>query len=138
MTNAPTEKKLNAQEILEKLTELRKRLPEIADLPRTSRGNEGRSMFPDGMPAETEEDFEYAAVIDALQSMADDVDAIIARKKQRALESALEIYYVMEQLARDPAHADLLPRLEEMRSAYQREFGKAIPDREQADGETSE
>ena len=138
MTNAPTDKKLNAQEILEKLTELRKRLPEIADLPRTSLGNEGRSMFPDGMPAETEEDFEYAAVIDALQSMADDVDAIIARKKQRALESALEIYYVMEQLARDPAHADLLPRLEEMRSAYQREFGKAIPDREQADGETSE
>jgi hypothetical protein len=37
MTNATAAKKLNAREILEKLTEIRKRLPEIVDLPHTSR-----------------------------------------------------------------------------------------------------
>src|SRR4029079_9339376 len=43
------------------------------------------------------------------------------------LEDALTIYYIAEDLARDPANAELLPFVEKIRKAHEREFGKPIP-----------
>ena len=125
--------KLNAEEILGTLAQLRKSVPGIDDVPRITGGSEGRSMLPDDIPAETEEDFEYAAVIDGLHSLADDMHAAVERMRARALESALKIYYATEKLARDPANAELIPYVEEMRRAYERQYGRPIPEREEGE-----
>jgi hypothetical protein len=122
--------KLDAQHILETLAKLRASVPGIDDVPRTRAGREGRSMLPDGVPAETEEDFEYAAVLDGAETLAEDLEAAVARMTERAVASALDIY-AMEELARDPANANLLPHLEQMRRAYQRQFGRPIPEKEE-------
>ncbi len=96
---------LNAEEILGTLAQLRKHVPGIDDVPRSTAGrSDGRSMLPDDIPAETEEDFEYAAVIDGLKSFTDDVSAAVDRMKARALE---------------------------MRTAYERQYGRPIPEREE-------
>jgi len=120
-------KKLTAQEILETLAELRKSLPGIEVAPRPTCHHDGRSLLPDGFPVETEQDFEDAAVIDALQLLIGDIEGIVKKKEARLLEDALKIYYITEELARDPANAHLIPHVEEMRRAYEREFGKPIP-----------
>lgn len=126
-------KTLNAEEILETLAQLRMSVPGIDDVPRDPDRSEGRSMLTDAIPAETEEDFEYAAVIEGLQSLADDVNAAVERMHACALETALKIYYAAEVLARDPANAELIPYVEEMRSTYERQYGRPIPEREEGE-----
>jgi len=53
--------------------------------------------------------------------------ALAAEGKTCLLEDALTIYYIAEDLARDPANAELLPFVEKIRKAHEREFGKPIP-----------
>jgi len=118
--------KLDAEAILRKLAELRKSIPHVEEKPRSGT-IDGRAAGIDGMPLETPEDFEYAAVADALDSLASDVRAAIDRAQAEATEKALEVYYTAEELARDPAHADLIPHVEQMRRAYERTYGKPIP-----------
>jgi len=43
------------------------------------------------------------------------------------MEKALEIYYVAEELAKQPENAHIIPHVEEMQRAYKAEFGKPIP-----------
>ena len=119
-------KKLDAEAILQKLAELRKSIPGIDEHP--SRASiDGRAQPVDGIPLETDEDFEYAAVADALESMASDVQAAVDRAHAAATEKALQVYYAAEELSRDPEHANLIPHVEEMRRAYERTYGKPIP-----------
>ena len=121
------EKKLDAEEILKTLAELRKSIPYIDEVAPPWEATEGPSTFPDGVPVETEEDFEYAAVLDALESMAADVEATVEKLRARTIEAVLEIYYIAENLAQDPANANLLPYVQELRDAYERAFGTPIP-----------
>ncbi|HJQ40294.1 MAG TPA: hypothetical protein VKB93_24380 [Thermoanaerobaculia bacterium] len=120
-------RKLNAEPILRKLAEMRASIPYLDEAP-PRRADDGRTTL-DGLPLETAEDFEYAAVAAGLQSLADDLSAVIEQKRARAEEQALEIYYAAEELARDPEHADLIPHVERMREAYQHDYGCAIPPR---------
>jgi len=115
-------KKFDAEPILQKLAELRKAIPRLDERP-SRPSDEGRA------PALTAEDFEYTAVADALESLATDVQSAVDRARAEALEKALEIYYAAEALSRDPAHADLIPHVEEMRRAYERTYGHPIPPR---------
>jgi len=80
--------KLEAEAILQKLAELRKQLPGIEDMPRSHGASDGRLMLPDDIPAETEEDFEWAAVIDGLHAFAADLSAVKERARARAIEAA--------------------------------------------------
>ena len=41
----------------------------------------------------------------------------------------LEVYYAAEDLARDPAHAELIPHVEAMRRAHEAQYGRPIPPR---------
>jgi hypothetical protein len=84
---------------------------------------------PDGFPLETAEDFEWAALTEGLQTLSDDLTAAVAHKRAALEAKALEIYYKCEELARDPQHADLIPHLERMRAAYERDHGRPIPPR---------
>ena len=121
-------RKLNAELILRKLAEMRRSLPLLDDArPRTA--VDGRTTDQDGLPLETEEDFEYAAVMEGVQSLADDVSAIVDAKRARLEEKVLEIYYAAEELARDPEHAHLIPHVERMRAAYEHDHGRPIPPR---------
>jgi len=124
-------KKLKAEPILRKLAEMRKSIPSLGDTP-PAPAEDGRTASLDAFPLETEVDFEYAAVAAGLQSLADDLSAVIEQKRARLEEQALEIYYTAEELARDPEHADLIPLVEQMRQAYEHDHGCAIPPRKKA------
>jgi len=126
------QKKPDAKAILEELAELRRSLPGINDLPRQDRSDEGRLKFRRGVP-KTQDDFDRAAVLDALESFTADLNALNAladQRMERVLEDALKTFYLIEDLARDPAHADLIPVVENLRKAYERDFGEPIPPRE--------
>ena len=120
-------KRMDAAKILEELAKLRAGLPpEMRD--RRSPRKEGattRMKLPSSGDAMA--DFEEAAVIEALESLADDVGAVVQEKRAKLLAQALEIYYTAEELARNPEHANLIPHVEEMRRAYEKEYGKPIP-----------
>jgi hypothetical protein len=42
----------------------------------------------------------------------------------------LEIFYAAEEASQDPANAHLIEQVEEMRAAYEREYGRPIPPKE--------
>jgi hypothetical protein len=125
-TPKPKAKRIDAVAILGKLAELRKSIPGVGDLPSRPRAGatEGRTEMFAGA---TMEDFDLMAVADGLEAFADDIQAVIEQKHAAALVKALEIYYAAEELARDPAHPELIPHVEAMRSAYEKQYGKPIP-----------
>jgi hypothetical protein len=120
-------KKLNAEEMLAKLAAIRAQIPHL-DTPRPVREKRPERMSPSG--AEDMADFETESVAEALESMADELHAAIEAAQAKAMAQALDVYYAAEELARDPAHADLIPHVEAMRAAYEHDFGKPIPPRE--------
>ena len=125
--------KLDAKPILEVLARIRKSLPPFD--PNVRRPSEdSRTRIADGFDVKTAEDFEWAAAIDGIQSLAADVRTMVDQKSAEALESGLKIYYAAEELARDPEHADLIPHVERMREAYQRDFGRPIPPKGEGGG----
>lgn len=74
-----------------------------------------------------ETDFEAEAAADALETLAGQIDSVIQRRLQAAYEESLRVYYIAEELARDPAHANLIPHVEAMRKAHRDSYGKEIP-----------
>jgi hypothetical protein len=77
------------------------------------------------------EDFELETVADALESMAEETNAVIEALEESMFEQALDIYYAAEELARDPEHANLIEHVEKMRRSYEKEQGRPIPSREE-------
>ena len=127
-------KKLDADLILRKLAEIRRSIPMLNEAPPQPADGarnsvDGRMTAADGIPLQTAEDFEWAALAEGLQSLSDDLSAAVERKYTQLEEQALEVYYKAEELARDPEHADLIPHIERMRAAYERDHGRPIPPR---------
>ena len=52
----------------------------------------------------------------AAETMANELRTAIDEANAKLIAQALEAYYVAEELARDPAHADLIPHVEAMRA----------------------
>jgi hypothetical protein len=77
--------------------------------------------------AETE--FELLAAADALETMARQIETVIAQRMEQAYAQALHVYYVTEELSHDPAQAELLPHVEAMRAAHEQQYGYPIPPR---------
>lgn len=115
-------KPLDAEEILQTLAELRRSIP--YDL--TPRPADGDRAMVDVQDAS---DFESAAVAEGLEGLADELSAALARAAEEGRAHALRIYYATEELARDPANAHLIPHVEAMRRAYERDYGVPIPAR---------
>jgi hypothetical protein len=120
-------KKLDANLILGQLAAIRKKIPYLDEGVPPRQAEDIRTRATDGLPLQTAEDFEWAAVIDGFESLANDVSAVVARKRAEAMEMALRVYYAAEELSRDPEHAHLIEHVEKMRAAYEREFGRPIP-----------
>jgi cysteinyl-tRNA synthetase len=121
-------KKMNAEEILTRLAKIREGMP-VPQRPRKKRAVETTSRF----DARSLEDFEAMAVVEALESMADDVQAVIDEKMERAHEMALDVYYKSVELARDPEHSELVPHVKKMEEAYVRSYGRPIPSKEETE-----
>ena len=121
------QKKLSPEEILAKLAEIRTKIPYLKPAPERQLPPVPASI---GGHSEEVTDFEWESVEIAAQSMADELHEAIEEARAKALAQALEVYYAAEELARDPAHADLIPTVQGMREAYEREYGKPIPPRE--------
>ena len=121
-------KRLDAESILRQLAEIRRAIPRVAPAP-PQPATDGRARDVEGISSWSEENFDYAAVADGLSSLAGELSAAIDHAAAAATEKALEIYYAAEELARDPAHAELIPHVERMRAAYERDFGGPVPAR---------
>jgi hypothetical protein len=119
-------KKLEAELILRELAAIRHAIPFLQPNP-PKPDPEGRAPLDDGMQSWTEEDFEYAAVEEGLASLAAELRASVDHAYALATQKALEIYYAAEELARDPANAELIPHVERMRESYERDYGTPIP-----------
>lgn len=72
-------------------------------------------------------EFEASAAADALESLAGEVRTLADRRMAEVHQKALEVYYTAEELAKDPAHAELIPHVEAMRRAYEAQYGRPIP-----------
>lgn len=72
-------------------------------------------------------DFELLSAADAMQALADEIRAECDRVMEEAYRAALGAYYVAEELARDPAHAELIPHVAAMRAAHEAQYGRPIP-----------
>ena len=68
---------------------------------------------------------EFAA--DGLGELASEMQMIIGQRAEKLYREALEVYYVAEELARDPAHEELIPHVEAMRQSHERDYGVPIP-----------
>jgi hypothetical protein len=68
---ATTPQQLDAESILQDLAAIRKKIPFLESAPRLF--EDGRARASDGMPLQTVEDFEYAAIEDALESLCTDL-----------------------------------------------------------------
>ena len=126
MSNA--KKKLSADQILAKLAEIRSQIP---ILPPVRAANLPADPAPPSGAPESLSDFELESIAMAAETMANELRTAIDEANAKLIAQALEAYYVAEELARDPAHADLIPHVEAMRAAYEKDFGKPIPPRGQ-------
>lgn len=114
--------------LLSQLAEARKALPVSEEEHRPRSSHDGLTAS-DGWQPRTEEEFEYAALMDAVETLRDDIAVVVERQNAELMAEAMEAYYVAEELARDPEHADLIPHLERIREAYKRDTGHPIPPR---------
>jgi hypothetical protein len=71
---------------------------------------------------------EFAA--EGLGELVAEMRTIIDQRMEKVYRQALEVYYAAEELARDPAHTDLIPHVEAMRRGHERDCGVPIPPRE--------
>jgi len=67
---------------------------------------------------------------EGLDELAAAMQTILDQRMEKLYREALEVYYAAEELARDPAHADLIPHVEAMRRGHERDYGGAIPPRQ--------
>ena len=122
----PTGDQVDAELILGQLTSIRRRIP-FLDQGTPRRSEDARTPSFDDMPLETEEDFEWAAIIDGIESLASDLRAAMDRNRTELMERGLEIYYAVEEASHDPANAHLIELVVEMRAAFERDYGRPIP-----------
>ena len=92
--------------------------PDAKDLPPAYASEEGSLA---------ESDFELEAASDAMGTLADQIHLVIERRQQAAYEEGLRVYYIAEELARDPEHAELIPHVEAMQRAHEAQYGRPIP-----------
>lgn len=119
-------KRMNTEAVLAKLAEIRRSIPRLKNAPRlekTSRIDDARTI----------EDFETGAVVDALETLADDIQETIRESEERIYEKCLDVYYAAEELARDPQHANLIPHVEALRNAHQTSYGRPMPTKEETE-----
>jgi len=76
------------------------------------------------------EDFAAVTAMEALASMADEIERVIAARKEKLYGDCLAIYYALEDLAaKDPANETYVEHMREMETAHLSQYGRPIPPR---------
>ena len=84
-------------------------------------------VYPADQREQALHEFEILGAAEALHTLAEELQEECDRRMEAAYRAALEIYYKAEELARDPAHAELVPQVAAMRAAHEAQYGKPIP-----------
>lgn len=121
--------KIDVEGILNTLAKMRQQMPHVVDVPAQAPvETAGVASFDPG-DEDAMEAFELEALADALETFAGEVSRSVEAAREEAMAKALEVYYLAEELSKDPEHAHLIPHVEEMRAIYRRDFGVDIPKR---------
>ncbi|HEX3110420.1 MAG TPA: hypothetical protein VHU41_15095 [Thermoanaerobaculia bacterium] len=76
------------------------------------------------------EDFAAVTAMEALASMADEIDRVIAARMEKLYGDCLAIYYALEDLAaKDPENETYMEHMREMETAHMSQYGRPIPPR---------
>ena len=131
-------KRFKAAPVLEQLAAIRAAIPRHLRpaKPKPPKNDEGATTgsFTGGTLTEDDiETFEMEAVAEGLESLMSELSESLDAAQERLSKQAMEIYYAAEELAKDPAHADLIPHEQAMREAYEKEHGHPIPPRPKKD-----
>ena len=78
-------------------------------------------------PAGSREEAMLEFTAEAMQTIADDMEAVLEQRTDRLYRQALEVYNKAEELSRDPKHAHLIAHVEAMRRAHEQEYGYPPP-----------
>jgi hypothetical protein len=118
--------KLDAETVLARIAKMRGMVPweKFGGIPKIELPKEKSSKL---KKTKTLEDFAWEAVIEALNMFQMELSTALQRTNERLTKQALDIYYIAEELAKDPEQAHLIPFVEKMRTAYENDFGKPIP-----------
>jgi hypothetical protein len=84
------------------------------------------------LDATTLDDFEFNTVRETLASVIAELRLVVEAEQKQLFEKALDSYYAMEQAARDPKNAHLIPHLEEVRNAFEKS-GTPMPTKEETE-----
>jgi hypothetical protein len=105
------------------------RTPDERAAVKNRQGNDESSslVYSDSEREQAMSDFEMLAAVDALSTLAGEVRSMVDERMEQVYRQALDAYYVAEELAKDPAHAELVPHAAAMRQAYEQQFGRPIP-----------
>ena len=76
------------------------------------------------------EDFNALTAMEALSSMADEIDRVISARMEKVYVDCLAIYYSLQDLAaQDPANETYIGHMREMEAAHLSQYGRPIPPR---------
>ncbi len=76
------------------------------------------------------EDFAAVTAMEALSSMADEIDRVISARMAKLYGDCLAVYYALEDLAaKDPANETYIEHMRAMESAHLSQYGRPIPPR---------
>jgi hypothetical protein len=128
--NVMSEKRINAEAILETLRTIRESMP-FPLVPVPPAEEEWLADIPVATDSDAIEIFEYQAVIDGLKTFSAELEASLDASRAKLIDDCLRVYFTGLELVRDPAHAHLIPHLEAMRAGYEHDFGRPIPTREE-------
>src|SRR5258708_11704264 len=100
--------------------------------PRKSVGSDER-MASAFISADAVEEFGYQAVIEGLESVAQEISEALEQKHAKLVEDSLRVYYKMEELSLTGEHDELIPQVNDLRETYERTYGEPIPTPEEAE-----
>ena len=76
------------------------------------------------------EDFNALTAMEALSSMADEIDRVISARMEKVYVDCLAIYYSLQDLAaQDPTNETYIEHMREMETAHLSQYGRPIPPR---------
>ena len=76
------------------------------------------------------DDFATLSAMDALETMADEIQIVIEARKQKLYGDCLAIYYALQDLAaKEPGNETYIEQMREMETAHLSQYGRGIPPR---------
>jgi hypothetical protein len=114
------------------LAEIRESIPErhrVAELPSLPQPEKLGPMVIVEESEDAVRQFELESLYHSTYQVATELQASLDAAEARLFQQAMDVYYAAEELSRDPAHADLIPLVEDLRATFERDMGYPIPPR---------